>query len=95
MIVETIVTTLAEDGSINCAPMGVEWSDEVIVLKPFLDTATYRNVVSTNTAVVNLTDDVRVFARGAISNPGYDTVPATVIEDTETTRPAVGLVIAT
>src|SRR6185295_5054875 len=44
MIVETIVTTLAEDGAVNVAPMGVEWGDEVIVLKPFLETATYRNV---------------------------------------------------
>jgi hypothetical protein len=76
VILETIVTTVAEDGTVNCAPMGVEWSDGAIVLKPFLETATYRNVMATGAAVVNLTDDVRVFARGAISNPGYDTVPA-------------------
>ena len=71
MIVETIVTTVAADGAVNCAPMGVEWGDETIVLKPFLETATYRNVVATRAAVVNLTDDVRVFARAAISNPQY------------------------
>ncbi len=76
MIVESIVTTIAEDGGINCAPMGVEWGAEVIVLKPFLDTATYRNVTATRSAVVNLTDDVRVFAQAAISNPVYATVPA-------------------
>ena len=79
MIVETIVTTLAADGAVNCAPMGVEWSDEAIVLKPFLETATYRNVLATQAAVVNLTDDVRVFARAAISNPQYPTVPAAVV----------------
>ena len=38
LIVETIVTTLAADGAVNCAPMGVEWGYDVIVLKPFLDT---------------------------------------------------------
>ena len=76
MIVETIVTTVDEDGVVNCAPMGVEWGDRRIVLKPFLDTATYRNVLATRGAVVNLTDDVRVFARAAISNPQYETVPA-------------------
>ena len=27
VIVETIVTTVAEDGAVNCAPMGVEWGD--------------------------------------------------------------------
>jgi hypothetical protein len=78
-IVETIVTTVADDGTVNCAPMGVEWGDEAIVLKPFLETATYRNVLATRAAVVNLTDDVRVFARAAISNPRYQTIPATVV----------------
>jgi hypothetical protein len=79
VIVETIVTTVGADGVVNCAPMGVEWGNDTIVLKPFLDTATYRNVVATRAAVVNLTDDCRVFARAAISNPAYATVPATVV----------------
>jgi uncharacterized protein len=63
--------------------MGVEWDPDAaadtIVLKPFLETATYRNVSATRAAVVNLIDDVRVFARAAISNPEYATVPATVV----------------
>jgi hypothetical protein len=79
MIVESIVTTVAADGTVNCAPMGVEWGDEQIVLKPFLDTATYRNVTLSRTAVVNLVDDVRIFARAAIANPVYPTVPAAVV----------------
>ena len=80
VIIETIVTTMSPDEVVNCAPMGVEWDPgedgDVIVLKPFLDTATYRNVSATRTAVINLIDDVRVFARAAISNPDYSTVPA-------------------
>lgn len=79
MILETIVTTVAADGAINCAPMGVEWGEETIVLKPFLDTATYRNVLATESAVVNLVDDVRIFARAAISNPEYPTRPAEAV----------------
>jgi hypothetical protein len=79
VIVETIVTTLAENGAVNCAPMGVDWGTEAIVLKPFLETATYRNVQATGAAVVNLIDDVRVFARAAISNPEYPTIPAVVV----------------
>ena len=79
MIVETIVTSVGADGAVNCAPMGVEWGDAAIVLKPFLETATYRNLMATRAAVVNLTDDVRVFARAAISNPVYPTVPAEVV----------------
>jgi hypothetical protein len=79
MIVEAIVTTVAADGTANFAPMGVEWGEETIVLKPFLETATYRNVVATRAAVVNLTDDIRLFARAAISSPQYESAPATVV----------------
>lgn len=80
MIVEAIVTTIDSDGAVNCAPMGVEWGDDVIVLKPFIETTTYRNVIATRTAVVNLTDDVRVFARAAVSNPVYPTRPAAAVK---------------
>lgn len=79
MIVETIVTTVAPDGTVNCAPMGVEWGDDALVLKPFLETVTFRNVQATGAAVVNLTDDVMLFARAAISNPEYPVVPATAV----------------
>lgn len=83
MIVETIVTTQDRQGRVNVAPMGVEWEpsadDSRIVLKPFLETATYRNLIATRAAVVNLIDDIRVFARAAIANPEYATVPATSI----------------
>jgi hypothetical protein len=76
VIVETIVTTRAADGTINFAPMGVEWGERSIILKPFLETATYRNLSGGSAAVANLTDDVRLFARAAISNPQYPSVPA-------------------
>jgi len=79
MIVESIITTVSADGTVNCAPMGVEWGDDRIVLKPFLDTATYRNVTASRAAVVNLVDDVGIFARAAISNPVYPTVAAAVV----------------
>lgn len=81
MIIETIVTTTDAAGIVNIAPMGVEWTggDEPPVLKPFLETTTYRNVSATGVAVVNLIDDVRVFARAAISNPDYPVVPAIVV----------------
>jgi hypothetical protein len=78
-IIESIVTTVAADGTINVAPMGVEWGDDIIVLKPFLETATFRNVVENRAAVVHVIDDVRVFARAAIASPQYPTEPAAVV----------------
>ena len=80
MILEIIVTTLNERGIINFAPMGVEWGEETIVLKPFLETTTFRNLEQRRSAVVNLTDDVMLFAEGAIGSPQYPSIPATVVK---------------
>lgn len=79
MIVESIVTTLGPDGTVNIAPMGVEWGGEHIVLKPFVDTTTFRNLRHAGAAVVNLTDDVLLFAEGATGTARAATVPATRI----------------
>jgi uncharacterized protein len=79
VILETIVTTMDAAGTINFAPMGVEWGEETIVLKPFLETTTFRNLSATRAAVVNLTDDAMLFAQGAISSPQFPSVPASVV----------------
>ncbi len=80
MILETIVTTVSPEGVVNCAPMGVEWSDDVLVLKPFLDTTTYRNIAATGTAVVHLVDDVRMYAEAALANRVYASEPAKAVK---------------
>jgi hypothetical protein len=80
VILETIVTTRDTGGAINFAPMGVEWGDEIIVLKPFLETSTFRNVSASCQAVVNLTDDAMLFAQGAISSPQFPWQPASVVQ---------------
>ena len=81
MIIETIVTSVDANDTVNIAPMGLEWTgaDDSPVLKPFLETVTYRNVVATGVAVVNLIDDVRVFAQAAISSPVFPVEPAVVV----------------
>jgi hypothetical protein len=80
VIIETIVTTRSSQGAINFAPMGVEWGEDTIVLKPFLETTTFRNLQETGTAVVNITDDAMLFAQGAISSPQFPYVPAQRID---------------
>jgi uncharacterized protein len=79
VIIETIVTSQAPDGAINFAPMGVEWGEDALVLKPFLETTTFRNVSGSGAAVVNLTDDVMLFAQAAISSPQFPAFPAAVV----------------
>ena len=79
MIIECIVTSMDPHGVVNFAPMGVEWGEESVVLKPFLETTTYRNVSGSGAAVVNLTDDVMLFARAALSDPQFPSFPAEVV----------------
>ncbi len=75
MIIETIITTKDAAGLVNIAPMGVEWGDTEIVVKPFLETTTFRNLVATRVAVIHLTDDALLFARAAVSTVTTDDVP--------------------
>ncbi len=80
MIIETLLTTQDAAGALNVAPMGVEWGEEAIVIKPFLETATFRNLAATGVAVVHLTDDALLFAQAVIHHPAAETpasVPAT------------------
>jgi hypothetical protein len=79
-IVETITTTINPDATVNCAAMGVEWSDEVIVIKPYRATRTLRNLQATGAAVVNLTDDILLFAQAALGDPRPPTRPAIAVD---------------
>jgi hypothetical protein len=79
VIIETIITTMDALGTINFAPMGVEWGEDEIVVKPFLETTTFRNLSTSKEAVINITDDVLLFARAAISSPQYPWVPASIV----------------
>ncbi|HSB60394.1 MAG TPA: DUF447 domain-containing protein, partial [Vicinamibacteria bacterium] len=79
MIIESIVTTLDRGGRANFAPMGVVWGEDEIVVKPYRETTTYRNLRETGEAVVNLVDDVLYFVRGALASPTFPSVPAAVV----------------
>jgi hypothetical protein len=75
-ILETVVTTINPDGSVNCAAMGVEWGEQRIVIKPYRGTRTLRNLRATDAAVVNLTDDILLFSQAALGDPHPPTSPA-------------------
>jgi hypothetical protein len=79
-ILETVVTTLNPDGSVNCAAMGVEWGEQRIVIKPYRGTRTLKNLRATEVAVVNLTDDILLFSQAALGDPHPPTRPAAGVE---------------
>lgn len=76
MIFETVVTTLAPGGRVHCAPMGVRYAGEQVVLMPFKPSATLDNILASGHAVLNLTTDVRVFAGCVTGRRDWPTLPA-------------------
>jgi hypothetical protein len=75
-VIETVVTTINPDGSVNCAAMGVEWGERRIVIQPYRGTRTLGNVRTTGAAVVNVTDDILLFSQAALGDPHPPTRPA-------------------
>ena len=74
------MTTIDPDGIVNCAAMGVEWGEQRIVIKPFHGTRTLRNLRASETAVVNLTDDILLFSQAALGDPHPPTRRAASID---------------
>ena len=61
-ILETIVSTCDQDNNTHLAPMGITQQDSHIILAPFKPSQTLDNLKHTPYAVINRTDDVRIFA---------------------------------
>ena len=79
-ILETVVTTINPDDSVNCAAMGVEWDAQRIVIKPYRGTRTLRNLRATGAAVVNVTDDILLFSQAALGDPHPPPRPAASVQ---------------
>lgn len=84
MILEGIITTLNEDGSVNISPMGPRVTPEMreFVLRPYQTSNTYRNLKRTAQGVLHVTDDVELLARAAVGRvePLPALVPASAVE---------------
>ena len=83
-IVEGIITTLNEDGSVNIAPLGpiIEKNFECFLLRPFQSSKTYKNIKRLKQAVFHVTDDVNLIAESALGTPDSEPhlIPAQSIE---------------
>jgi uncharacterized protein len=67
-LLEGIVSTLNDDGSPHIAPMGpiVDDAFNVLLLRPFRTSTTYKNLKRTGEGVLHITDDVELLARAAV-----------------------------
>jgi len=68
LVIEGILTTEHEDGSLHYAPMGpvVDRDLHTWTLKPFQTSTTFRNLQRTKRAVFHVTDDCYLLAAAAI-----------------------------
>lgn len=78
MIIEVIVTTVDESGTVNVAPMGPSFADDFcwekpegqsFDLRPFQPSATLSNLQQVPAGVINFTDDCWLFAHSALNSP--------------------------
>ncbi|HZV98612.1 MAG TPA: DUF447 domain-containing protein [Methylophilaceae bacterium] len=66
MIYETIITSADAQSNPHIAPFGIREREGLILIAPFRPSASLDNLLNSGTAVVNLVDDVRIFA-GALT----------------------------
>jgi len=76
MIFETIVSTLNSQGDVHVTPFGIQIQDGLVVISPYKPSATLENILATQHAVMNLTDDVRIFAGALTRRQAWSLTPA-------------------
>jgi len=66
MIFETIISSVNTSGEAHVTPFGVRMDSDYVVISPYKPSTTLQNILATEYAVLNLCDDVRMFA-GALT----------------------------
>ena len=79
MIYEVVVTTVDDHDNVHVAPMGIRHADGFTVISPFKPSQTLTNIEMSETAVVNVTDDVRLFAGCVTGRQDWPVYPATMV----------------
>jgi hypothetical protein len=79
-IFETIVTVRGDAGRTQVTPLGVRQQGDWVVLAPFKPSLTLDLLLQSRAAVINCTDDVRVFAGCIVGRRDWPLVPATRVD---------------
>lgn len=84
MIGETVVTTFDTNRNPNAAPMGVVIeANEQLCIRPYLTSATFKNIRTNRCAVVNLTSNPKIFYETAFKEKKVNK-NAVLFEEAET-----------
>ena len=84
VIYETVISTVAADGTPHVAPMGVRYAGankaRDVILMPFKPSTTLANVLGNRHAVLNIVADTRVFAGAVTGRRSWPLQPAERVE---------------
>lgn len=69
---ESIAVTLDERSAPHVAPMGVEYSESCLILRPYKSSKTYTNLVSRPLLSLNFTHDARYFFKAIFKREEID-----------------------
>ena len=72
---ETIVTTVDRHAKVHIAPLGIIAEEDGWVIAPFRPSTTLDNLTAVPVAIVNYTDDARIFAGCLTGRRDWATVP--------------------
>jgi uncharacterized protein len=75
MIFETIIITVDASKNPHITPFGVRYEDENIIIAPYKPSTTLNNILQSKLAVMNMTDDVRVFAGALTGRSDFSYLP--------------------
>lgn len=79
MIYETIISTIDALGNAHVTPFGISMHDDLVVISPYKPSTTLDNILATENAVMNLTDDVRVFAGALTKRQAWTLLPTSKV----------------
>lgn len=80
MIFETIIISTDMEGQAHVTPFGVKYENDLIIISPFKPSKTLDNILTTKSATMNLTDDVRVFAGALTKKQAWSLLPANKVD---------------
>jgi uncharacterized protein len=79
MIFETIIITVDANKNPHITPFGVRYEgakgDKRVIISPYKPSTTLDNILATKCAVMNMTDDVRVFAGALTGRAEWSLLP--------------------
>ena len=80
MIRESIVITTDKKNNIHVAPMGIILKEKKIIISPFIPSKTYSNLKEYPYAVINFTDDVKIFSDCVLGKKRFKVKPTKKIK---------------